>query len=88
MQGRLHPNPPALILDADEVELVEMPPQVELPHCPGVDRPGVVAPDEAGGRVDVPGEARHGSLVRVELTGLVLQIVVLQHHAAVWWRKD
>ena len=88
MQGRLQSNLPALILDADEVELVEMHPQVELPHGPGGEGAAVVAPDEAGGRVDVPGEARHGSLVRVELTGLVLQIVVLQHHAAVWWRKD
>ena len=83
MQGRLQSNLPALILDADEVELVEMPPQVELPHCPGVDRPGVVAPDEAGGRVDVPGEAGHRGLVRVELAGLVLQVVVRQHHAAI-----
>ena len=88
VQGRLHPNPPALILDADKVELVEMHPEVEFPHGAGPDRAGVVAPDEAGSRVDVPGEARHGGLVRVELAGLVLQVVVLQHDAAVWWSNN
>ena len=83
MQDRLQPNLPALILDADEVELVEMHPEVELPHGPGGKGSAVVAPDEAGGRVDVPGEASHGGLVRVELAGLVLQVVVGQHDAAI-----
>ena len=83
VQGRLHPNPPGVILDADEVELVEMHPEVELPHGPGGEGAAVVAPDEAGGRVDVPGEACHGGLVGVELAGLVLQVVVGEHHAAI-----
>ena len=83
MQGRLQSNLPALILDADEVKLIEMHPEVELPHGPGGEGPAVVAPDEAGGRVDVPGEAGHRGLVRVELAGLVLQVVVRQHHAAI-----
>ena len=60
-----------------------MHPQVELPHGPGGEGAAVVAPDEAGGRVDVPGEASHGGLVRVELAGLVLQVVVGQHDAAI-----
>ena len=72
VQGRLQSNPPALILDSDEVELVEMQPEVELPHGAGPHRAGEVAPDEACGRVDVPGETGDGGLVRVELTGLVL----------------
>ena len=60
-----------------------MQPEVELPHGAGPHRAGEVAPDEPGGRVDVPGEARDGGLVGVELAGLVLQVVVLQRHAAV-----
>ena len=88
MQGRLQLNLPALILDADEVELVEMLAKVELPHGAGGEGPAIVAPDEAGGRVDVPGEARDGGLVRVELAGLVLQVVVGQHDAAIWWSNN
>ena len=62
-----------------EVELVEAEAEVQLPEAGGEQRPGEVAPDEAGGRVLVPGGGGERRLVGVEGAGL--RQVVAQHHA-------
>ena len=62
-----------------EVELVEAEAEVQLPEAGGEQRPGEVAPHEAGGLVPVPGGGGERRLVAVEVAGL--QQVVAQHHA-------
>ena len=70
---------PRVVECSQEVKLIELEAEVQLPDVAGVDGPGEVAPEEAGGGVHVPGEETDRRLVAVQLPAAsILQEVVTQ----------
>ena len=75
---------PRVVESSQEVKLIELEAEVQLPDVAGVDGPGEVAPEEAGGGVHVPGEEADWRLVAVQLPAAsVLQEVVTKR----WSRR-